>query len=29
MILNENGKSFEYEGMTYSIGDTIIGRAHV
>ena len=25
MILNENGKSFEYEGMTYSIGDTIIG----
>ena len=25
MILNENGKSFEYDGMTYSIGDTIIG----
>lgn len=25
MILNENGKSFEYDGITYTIGDTIIG----
>lgn len=25
MILNENGKSFEYDGLSYSIGDTIIG----
>ena len=24
MILREQGKSFEYEGMTYTIGDTII-----
>ena len=25
MILNENGKSFEYDGIIYTIGDTIIG----
>lgn len=25
MILNENGKSFEYDGITYTIGDAVIG----
>ena len=25
MILNEHGKSFEYDGITYSIGDVVIG----
>lgn len=25
MILNEHGKSFEYDGITYAIGDVVIG----
>ena len=25
MILNEHGKSFEYDGIKYAIGDVVIG----